>query len=156
MAAKRFVDLVATEEFSDVTIVLDVDGTLVADGHTDMTDEVHAALGTLASRASVHLCSNAEGTERLAAFAEGTQAQIVRSSYRKPDARVIADVPRTDSLVVIGDKYLTDGLLAVFAKGRFVRVRRYRDAQERLSVSVAYALDGLLGPALCFFARLIP
>jgi len=50
-------------------------------------------------------------------------------------------VTARDPLVVIGDKYCTDGLFARNLKARFVLVLRKRSGRERLIVRISYLID---------------
>lgn len=152
---RYFRDLPLTE-LSGATVVLDVDGTLLPDRDIRLHASVREHLALLASSARVYLASNARGGARLDALASGMPVRVIRSRHRKPDTRVLRDLEQAGPLIVVGDKYLTDGLLAAFLKARFIKVRPLMSGGERLSVRLAYLLDPLLGSAVCFFVRLLP
>jgi predicted HAD superfamily phosphohydrolase YqeG len=53
---------------------------------------------------------------------------------------------RRKAMVVVGDKDLTDGLLARRAGARFIKVRRKLDPADRLSSRMANLIDLVFGP----------
>lgn len=156
MALKHFFEL-PVETFSGSTVILDVDGTLLADGASTLDSRTKETLSKLSSVADVYLCSNAEPSERLTTLAEGTRAKVITAPYKKPDPRLLAQVLHTPvTCVVIGDKYLTDGLLAINCGARFLKVARIRGEKERVFVRLTYLLDALFGKVVCSLARLLP
>ncbi len=71
--------------------------------------------------------------------------------FRKPSTAAIAALDRRGrELVVIGDKDLTDGLLARRVGGRFIKVRRKVDPADRFSSRMANIFDLVCGPPAIF------
>jgi hypothetical protein len=54
-------------------------------------------------------------------------------------------------IVVIGDKYLTDGRFANNVKATFVKVRRIIGTTEGLNVRIAYWIDDLMYRIISIF-----
>jgi predicted HAD superfamily phosphohydrolase YqeG len=154
MGTSHFSEIPA-ESLRGSIVVLDVDGTLVPDCGTDLPKETADALTTLSSVATVYLCSNAQSPVRLDAFGSVTGANVVHTSYKKPSLKVLTGIPLPEGkrVVVIGDRYLTDGLLAKRLGAEFIMVKRLRDNRERLFVRILYVLDALLGPTVCSLGR---
>jgi predicted HAD superfamily phosphohydrolase YqeG len=71
--------------------------------------------------------------------------------FRKPSIAAIAALERKSrALIVIGDKDLTDGLLARRVGARFIKVRRKLDPADRLSSRMANLIDTVFGPPAIF------
>ncbi len=155
MAPKHFFEL-STETLAGTTVILDVDGTLLADGASLLDPRTQEMLSKLSDIADVYLCSNAESPERLHTLIAGTRAKVTTSPYKKPDSRVLAHVPYDrHTCLVIGDKHLTDELLAINCGMRFLKVARIRGEKERIFVRLAYLLDAVFGKIVCSLARLL-
>lgn len=141
----------------DRIVILDVDGTLVGDGEDDMDEDTKQKLTLLSQSAQVYLFSNANRAERLRKLVENTNVHVVVSPHKKPNPRVLDSVPAlsNSTRVVIGDRYLTDGLLAILTHSEFMCTRRVRTHRERLFVRFLYLLDALFGKVVCYVARLL-
>lgn len=150
----QYFEELSLDTLANMTVILDVDGTLLADGASVLTASSRDAVARLAAQSQVYLCSNARASTRLDALAVGIPVQIIRSPYKKPDPRVLLGVADRGSMVVVGDKFLTDGLLAAQTKVPFLKVRTISDGKERMFVRIAYLFDRLVGPPLYFLARL--
>ena len=71
--------------------------------------------------------------------------------FRKPSTLAISGVDRNGrELIVIGDKDLTDGLLARRVGAQFIKVRRKLDPADRLSSRMANVIDLVFGPIAMF------
>lgn len=156
MHGRPFVEMAAELPSEGSLVILDVDGTLVADGEEVVPEASRAALIALASRADVYVCSNGRRAERLSKIVVGTGARVLETSFRKPDPRVLASIDRTGRrVVVVGDKYLTDGLLAVLTHAVFYRVRALRRFPEPWAVTLTLALDATVGRLVYDVARFL-
>ncbi|MBI4434417.1 hypothetical protein HY635_01170 [Candidatus Uhrbacteria bacterium] len=129
-------------------ILLDVDGTLVADGASALADDVRLRLIALARTNAVFLHSNKQLDARLHAFARATGATPLIGAPRKPSRRIATLLPDDGRpLVVIGDKWMTDGWFARRVGARFIRVQRKTSTRDPLIVWCLYALDDVF--AVC-------
>jgi HAD superfamily hydrolase (TIGR01662 family) len=137
--------------FTNALVILDVDGTIVPDCGHDASDAVMAQVRALkAAGNEICLCSNSRRGDyaaRLEQLASQLQAGVCPVSFRKPSTLAIAGLDRKGrELVVIGDKDLTDGLLARRVGARFIKVRRKLDPADRLSSRMANLIDLVFGP----------
>ncbi|HVU80064.1 MAG TPA: UbiA family prenyltransferase [Candidatus Paceibacterota bacterium] len=136
------------EDIRDATVILDIDGTLTLPGSSEVAAETATAIEALRSRNDVYLLSNRGDRERDAAVARALRVLHIDTPYRKPSIRTLRGIKRTRPLlVVVGDKVLTDGLLALFARARFVRVRRVAGEHDSFLDRFAHAADDAAGHA---------
>jgi predicted HAD superfamily phosphohydrolase YqeG len=136
-------------------VILDIDGTLVPDCGRVASAAVVAKVQALKAQGNeVRLCSNSRRgnfAERLDAVAAQLEVGVCPVVFRKPSMLAIAGLKRNGRpLVVIGDKDLTDGLLARRAGARFIKVRRKLDPADRLSSRMANLIDTIFGPIAIF------
>jgi predicted HAD superfamily phosphohydrolase YqeG len=141
--------------FTDTLVILDVDGTIVADCGQVASGAVIAQVNALkAAGNEIRLCSNSRRGNydaRLARLAEQLGVGVCPVAVRKPSTRAIAGLDRNGrALVVIGDKDLTDGLLARRADACFIKVLRKLDPRDRLSSRMANLFDNTCGPIAMF------
>ncbi len=123
------------------TIILDVDGTILADGETHVSEEMSAAVARAQATHEVFICSNNRDLARARAIAESLGVPCVSSPHRKPDRRVIDGLAPHHPLLVVGDKYLTDERFARAINAEFLRVARLRCKSDSLSSRLIYAMD---------------
>jgi predicted HAD superfamily phosphohydrolase YqeG len=141
--------------FTDALVILDVDGTIVADcGHV-ASGAVIAKVNVLkAAGNEIRLCSNSRRGNydaRLTQLATQLGVGVCPVAVRKPSTRAIAGLDRKGrALVVIGDKDLTDGLLARRADAHFIKVLRKLDPGDRLGSRMANLFDAVFGPPAIF------
>lgn len=145
------------ERFTGGRIFLDVDGTLVPDGSMDGPGpEVQEQIKRLqAARAKIFLCSN--GTDKARARAIATRLGVTyhETNLRKPNPASVADIAPVagEPAFVIGDKILTDGLLARALDIPFVHVAPLRSVKEPYSLRSIRAVDALCEKLLRQFVR---
>ena len=140
-----------TFQFENCLVILDIDGTIVPDcGRVASAAVVGKVLELKAQGNEVRLCSNSrrgDYAERLDAIAAQLEVGVCPVVFRKPSTLVISGLDRKGRpLVIIGDKDLTDGLLARRAGARFIKVRRKLDPADRLSSRMANLIDMVFGP----------
>jgi predicted HAD superfamily phosphohydrolase YqeG len=144
-----------TFDFANALVILDIDGTLVPDcGRVASAVVVEKVLELKARGNEVRLCSNSRRgnyAERLAAVAAQLEVGVCPVMVRKPSKLAISGLERDGrQLVVIGDKDLTDGLLARRVGAQFIKVRRKLDPADRLSSRLANLIDIVFGPIAVF------
>ncbi len=138
---KTFVELADT--ITEETVVLDLDGTLVPDGGNTLSAPVAQKLISLASRSRVYVLSN-NPRGRLDALAREFKVNAIKTSARKPSLRTLAGIDIGESLAIVGDKYLTDGILALRAKAKFYHVESLRAGSDSAAVRASYGVDSTL------------
>ena len=144
-----------TFQFENCLVILDIDGTLVPDcGQVASALVVEKVQELKARRNEVRLCSNSRRgnyAQRLDAIAAQLGVGVCPVVFRKPSTLAISGIDRKGrELVVIGDKDLTDGLLARRVGGQFIKVRRMLDPADRLSSRMANLIDLVFGPPAIF------
>jgi predicted HAD superfamily phosphohydrolase YqeG len=144
-----------TFRFENSLVILDIDGTLVPDcGRVACPVVVEKVLELKARGNEIRLCSNSRRgnyAERLDAIAAQLDVGVCPAVFRKPSTLAISGVDRNGrELIVIGDKDLTDGLLARRVGARFIKVRRKLDPADRLSSRMANVIDLVFGPIAMF------
>jgi HAD superfamily phosphatase (TIGR01668 family) len=107
------------------TVFLDLDGTVVPPAREDVSEETRAAVEALSAKNAVWIVSNRRTPGRKDRLASRFGIKVLAAKYRKPDPRLRGAVaPLPKPYVVIGDRYLTDGLFARLIGARFIQVKR--------------------------------
>lgn len=135
-------------DISDIegaTVIADVDGTLCPDGADTIDRETAQTLAALNARNAVYCVSNSPERARIERLADRYGITMIRTRHRKPAKRILEAIPpqHRKNLVVIGDKFLTDGLFAKRIGARFIKVKRLRGKSERWTVALAYLADDI-------------
>jgi HAD superfamily phosphatase (TIGR01668 family) len=144
-----------TFDFSGALVALDVDGTIVADSEDSVSPAVLAKVSAMkAAGNEIQLCSNSRRPDyaaRLNRLAAQLEIAVCPVPFRKPSTSAVAALDRRGrALIVIGDKDLTDGLLARRVGARFIKVRRKLDSADRLASRMANLFDTVFGPPAIF------
>jgi predicted HAD superfamily phosphohydrolase YqeG len=128
-------------------ILLDIDGTIAYAGGSHIHPGVHDMITKLKEHNEIVLFSNGTDKKRNYSVAEKLGIPYARSSWRKPMPQVLEAVPNPQKLpmLIVGDLFITDGLLAVFTGARYIRVRRFVSENEsRLWRLTLYWADDFL------------
>jgi len=144
-----------TFHFENCLVILDIDGTLVPDCGQVASAVVAEKVAELKARGNeIRLCSNSRRgnyAQRLDAIAAQLEVGVCPVVLRKPSTLAISGLDRNGrQLIVIGDKDLTDGLLARRVGAQFIKVRRKLDPADRLSSRMANLIDAVFGPIAIF------
>ena len=131
------------KQVSGSVIYLDVDGTLVTDGHTSISPEVQRDVLLLSEKNRVILASNGNDT-RTKALAGRLGVEHVSGCHKPFPNKLQRATAKDNNIIVIGDKYITDGLLAVFLKGAFYRSSRLTSSKDSLVTQVVNQIDDLV------------
>lgn len=148
-------------DYRQFIIFLDIDGTLVADSGTIPDQTGIEMVEKLKVNNTVYLCSNKKNfQERNRNLAAYLNVRYLETNHKKPSRKILESVenPSNQSLLVIGDKYITDGLFARSINAEFFKVQHVSDHNESIWVKIIYAIDdGLyfLLRRLSIFVRLI-
>jgi predicted HAD superfamily phosphohydrolase YqeG len=91
------------------------------------------------------LCSNRNDHNRNGQVAGLTKVPYLHTNLRKPSKRILQLIKNQDKkpLMVIGDKFLTDGLFARGIKAKFIKVKRLTSHRDGLLTQLVYGLDNL-------------
>lgn len=133
--------------FKDKTIFLDVDGTLLPDGQTYFSPAVMRNLERLRSANQVFLCTNSDDILRTKKIEEVLGLLVVTYRHKKPSAKIVADagvaLVRGNALV-IGDKFLIDGVFALHIGANFIKIKRKISGKESFLVRLINFLDDII------------
>jgi len=134
-----------TETLVNNIIILDIDGTIVADGSDNVSSEVKTKLEKLVNTNSVFLLSNKKNHERNKKIADMVGAKYIETDIRKPSYKIIKLIENFNSqkVVVVGDKFLTDGLFSKNIKASFIKINHLTAPHESLFTRLSYWFDSL-------------
>lgn len=134
--------------FKNKIVLLDIDGTIVADSlhHMKVLPDTKKKVKELTKYNTVYLCTNKRTKALLSKVEEQLGLKIINTKYKKPNLKILNDIPKSKhkSVIVIGDKMLTDGIFALLARVPFIPVKRKTDGNERLFVKFVYIADTIL------------
>lgn len=138
------------EKFRDTVVILDIDGTIYHDKeHTVLIPEQDKINELKSVAKKVILLSNGEHT-RTVILSERHGVAYHNSVYKKPYRKIIYDIKKEfgfekDEIVVIGDKFITDGLLALQTGARFIHVQSLQKNDEGVVNKSVYFFDDIFG-----------
>jgi predicted HAD superfamily phosphohydrolase YqeG len=132
---------------------LDIDGTLGHDGVIAMTQTTMDMVASLAQYNKVYLLSNKPLPERNAAFSKLLSIPYLQSPYKKPHSKIAEALLEEEkgNVVVIGDKYITDGLFAKRINAEFIKVKRIGRRNEGIKTVLSYIIDDIIYGVVSFF-----
>jgi decaprenyl-phosphate phosphoribosyltransferase len=144
-----------TSSLATTTIFLDVDGTLVADKGTDSDPISVEKIHELARISDLYLCSNGNAS-RTAHMAKQLGVRAL-PRLRKPFPHSAAhSIARGKRIVVIGDKFLTDGLFALCIGATFIKVDRIRSFDDGALTRAAYTIDWIAWNVILYMRLIRP
>ncbi len=126
-------------------IFLDIDGTLLCDAQWNLSANVEKKARELRKWNLIWLCSNGKDKKRNAAVARRLGVKWLDTPFQKPSRKMIPYLPATkgQKRVVIGDRYLTDGLFAERIGAEFIKVSRLRGPTDGWKARWLYVVDDL-------------
>jgi len=138
---KKFKDL--NIDFKGCSILLDIDGTITYDGGSESSACKQKILEIKMKQNEIYLCSNGKNKNRIVKMSEELEVKYINSDLKKPNKRIIdnTSLEKKDNIIVIGDKFLTDGILARNLKSRFIKVERLRSKNDLTIVKLINFLD---------------
>jgi predicted HAD superfamily phosphohydrolase YqeG len=127
-------------------IILDIDGTVTYDSGDHIDALALAKIAELSTQNKVYFCSNTKIPGRIQRLAEKAHIKYIDTLYRKPNKKIglLIEDRGLRPLVVIGDKYLTDGRLAHKLGANFIKVRRIIGASDSLYIRFSNTFDDLV------------
>ena len=126
-------------------IFLDIDGTLVDDNTIELSEAAERKVRELENGNQLYLCSNSRNHERNRKVAEMAKVEYIDTDLRKPSKMILELVDHSSykKRLVIGDKFLTDGLFAKNIKAEFIKVARLTSENDRFYIKFLYWIDDL-------------
>jgi predicted HAD superfamily phosphohydrolase YqeG len=123
------------------TVILDIDGTVIAPGNPVIAPEEKEAVLRIAHGATVVLLSNKKEHARNERIADELGVAYHKTGWKKPFPRSAEPFLSRRPLAVVGDKFLTDGLLAIFIRAPFIKARRLTSREDGFFDRLACAVD---------------
>ena len=129
-------------KYRGYAVILDVDGTLLAEGETIVGEKEKSAVAELAQNNAVYIFSNNRSKARAIAVAAQVGRPYLRSPYRKPNKKIVRSLPDAGKpVLVIGDKYLTDVRFARRVKAEYLLVRSLKSRHDRWLMKIFNLAD---------------
>ncbi|TAL48874.1 hypothetical protein EPN83_02865 [Patescibacteria group bacterium] len=138
----RFFEELDLTDLKDSIVLLDLDGTLVPDGQSDISERAMRKVEELKRANEVYLCSNSRNVERRMKVGRQTGLAFTVEGIQKPSEKVVSFLGNISKpIVVIGDKAIIDGRLSRNLGAKFIKVRRKRSEKDSLFTRLVYWLD---------------
>lgn len=133
-------------EIENTLILLDIDGTLIHDGSSNIDEKNLDVLKKLYVNNKVIFCSNKNNCVRNQAITLNTSVPCLDIPHKKPNKKILKFIQNENNLplLVIGDKFLTDGLFARNIKAKFIKVRRITSVNDAWYIKLSYFLDDII------------
>ncbi|MCX6703319.1 MAG: UbiA family prenyltransferase [Candidatus Zambryskibacteria bacterium] len=128
------------------TLILDIDGTLVPDKSNHIPRDLFLYIEQLKSSHRVYVCSNGD-VGRTESIAKKLGVPVLE--VHKPFGKIPDFWSPEGDVLVVGDKYLTDGLFAERLNARFIKVDHVKSYTDSRNINISYALDDVV-----WFAKL--
>lgn len=142
---KYFAEL-STEHIKGYLIFLDIDGTLTHERLSAIEAGTIQKVNELKKNNDVYLCSNSRDHRRNRKVADHTQVEYIKTNLRKPNRKILDLIKNPDKkpFMVIGDKFITDGLFARSIGGTFIKVRTVSTYRDGIFMTVVGLIDDLI------------
>lgn len=137
----------------DAVVILDIDGTITHDKNESIERNVEEKIRRIARHAHLYLSSNGD-LARTKRFADQLGVGFVDTRHKKPNRRVLESISHDGvRRIVIGDKALTDGLLALNTGAEFIPVARIRHERDSNAARAMFVIDDIASSGI---RRLFP
>lgn len=125
-------------------ILLDIDGTLVSDGDFYIENDIENIVSEIKKNNQVFLCSNGD-ILRNKKISDILNIPLTNPLYKKPSIKCLEDLPNISNKIVVGDKYIVDGIFSVQIGARFLKVKRIVNSKDSPKVKISYFIDDFFG-----------
>ncbi|HBI33700.1 MAG TPA: hypothetical protein DEA43_00285 [Candidatus Moranbacteria bacterium] len=132
-------------EISNSIIILDIDGTIVSDSEYHIEEDILELISDLKKENTLYLCSNSKDSKRNTKIAEILNVPLINSPHKKPNKAIIDYINNEEkkNIIVIGDKFLTDGIFSKNINAKFIKVRRISNQKERFIIKLINIIDDI-------------
>ena len=139
------------EKITRYLIILDIDGTLINDNKHELDDETLDKINKLKQRNRIYLCSNSRNHDRNRKVASMANTEYIDTDLRKPSKKILKLIGHSPfkKRLVIGDKFLTDGIFAKNIKADFIKIKRITSKNDRLYIKFFYWIDDAIYGLSC-------
>ncbi len=145
-------------KLNNYLILLDIDGTIVCDGSEKIEEDAVLKIKELAKNNKLYFCSNKGACKQRENILNLTGVSCLDAPHRKPSKKILRYIENKESLplLIIGDKYLTDGFFAKNIGAEFIKVKRLKSASDSLFVKLTYLIDNFVYFVKDYFILLRP
>jgi len=145
LCEKRTWKYIQDRNFHDSTIILDIDGVLMADSEKTISEEIINHVQELKRNNDVQVVTNSFIKERCRYVSEVLQIPWVDSPYKKPSIHILnyMNYDSKKPLIMIGDKILTDGIFAKRIGAEAIMMQRRIRTNDRLVIKFTYLIDDI-------------
>ena len=148
MDKRYYFENISVPDEPSCLVLLDLDGTLTPDirEETSIENIVKEKVTQLSKHHSVYLCTNGKDRDRAQNIASKLGIALVDSKYKKQSKKFLHDLPFDPNrrTIVIGDKILTDGLLARRLHAHLYLIKRKKSGKESIFVRLVEYLDDVI------------
>lgn len=131
-------------DFNDAIVCLDIDGTLVEDGGKHLQQAVVEKIEKMKLNNQIYICTNMLDMKRKKMFEDLLSLQSIASDSKKPSKNFLKSIViNNKQIIVIGDKMLTDGILAKRIGARFIKVQRKHGERDSWITKTSYMIDDI-------------
>jgi len=136
-------DDIEKRNFKNYTILLDIDGVLLSEAENKIAPEIIKRIDKLKQDNDVLIVSNTIFKKRCIYVSLELKIQLVSSPYKKPSAKILPFIKRDKSkpLIMIGDKFLTDGIFAKRIKAEPILIKRRIHKKDNPIITFTYKID---------------
>ncbi|PCH92090.1 hypothetical protein COB80_00630 [Candidatus Kaiserbacteria bacterium] len=137
------------------TIILDIDGVLMADGEKTLSQEIIEYVTTLKLHNDVVIISNNFSDKRCEYTSKTLGVPWINTPYKKPSTRIMKYLKydTTKPLIMIGDKVLTDGIFAKRIDAEAIMLTRRTNVDDRTIIVLTYIIDDAFYSLVRFFCK---
>lgn len=147
------------EKIKDKKVILDLDGTFLYDKHDHLDNEHILVIQKLKENNKIYLLSNG-AKERTKEMANILGVESIETEYLKPNRKTVCGLginnDNKHEYVVVGDKFLTDGLLALQIGIPFYHVKTLLRNEDNLLTKSIASIDDFVGNAFEFLKLIRP
>jgi len=133
-------------QLTDTTILLDIDGVLMAHGENVIATEIINHIEHLKKSNDIFIVSNTLHKDRCTHIASASHITCVDSPYKKPSKGILnyIEYDHNKPFVVIGDKVITDGLFAWRIGASFILMNRRVSQNDHWLIKLIYKVDDIV------------
>jgi|CryGeyStandDraft_7_1057128.scaffolds.fasta_scaffold02182_7 predicted HAD superfamily phosphohydrolase YqeG len=134
------------KEIMNMVVIIDIDATLTDNSSFSISPEVSEKISRLSKHNRVLLLSNKKSGLRNKLLAEKLKVECIETKYCKPNKKILQNIDNLQErpIIVIGNKFLTDGFFTKSIGAKFIKIKRITSPQENIVNRLTYLIDDVL------------
>ncbi|MEA3449963.1 MAG: HAD hydrolase-like protein [Patescibacteria group bacterium] len=134
-----------TDKYKNYNIIIDIDGTLCAEGESLIGEREKRAVNLLKKNNLIYIFSNNPDKIRSRDIADQVECKYLEAPHKKPCKKIINYLPKSNQpILIIGDKFLTDIIFARRIKADYILVESLRSDNDRFLVRIFNFVDDFI------------